>query len=168
MTPKIRYVETSDELKVRYAEYQEFFDNKCFELLDIDPAKAQERLKELRAGIEQGHYKSLSVKWGFCWAVYDSGGYTMHEVLTHEDFIAGAYLVFGLEIGVTSTILNDEHSLKNYIHHVHHKPEIEGTLREFDVRFGSKVPEDYYGNYDYSKYPGGYSPSDAFYGEDDD
>lgn len=167
MSPKIRYVETSDEYRVRYIEYQEFFDNKCFELLDASPIKAQERIKELRAGVELGHYKNLAVKWGFCWAVYDSGGYTNHKILTHEDFVTDAYLVFSLEVGVTSNILVEGHSLKNYIHHVHHKPEIQGTLREFDVRFGPKVPQDYYGNYDYSKYPGGYSPSVAFYGEGD-
>lgn len=167
----IRYVETSDEFKVRYAEYLLSEGSKCFELLDSDTLASKARLAELRQQLKDGTCRSLSVKWGFCWAEYiNTSGYSTHTPLKFEDFLPGASKCFMPELehgknSLTGSIMREDHRLRKHIHYVHHNPEIQGTLREIDIRFGSKVPQDYYGNYDYGKYPGGYSPSAATSGD---
>lgn len=64
MTNKIRYVETPDEYKVRYAEYELFEGTKCFELLTNDTQKAKHKISELTQHLKDGTYSNFSVKWG--------------------------------------------------------------------------------------------------------
>lgn len=170
MSPRIRYVETSDEYRVRYVEYELFEGTQCFELLDSDPQKAKQKIAELTQHLKNSTYLNLSVKWGFCWAEYiNNSGYMTHEPLKFDDFLADTCKTFmpTLDTGLNGGMMREDHRLRKHIYHDHHVPELKGTLREIDIRFGPKVPQDYYGNYDYSKYPGGYSPSVALNGEGD-
>lgn len=170
MSPKIRYVETSDEYRVRYVEYELFEGTQCFELLDSDPQQAKQKIAELRKHLKEGTYLNLSVKWGFCWAEYiNNSGYMTHEPLRLDDFLPDTCRVFmpTLDRNLNGGMMREDHRLRKHIHHIHHVPEMQGTLKEIDIRFGPKAPKDYYGNYDYSEYPGGYSPTVAFYGEGD-
>ncbi|MFJ4352743.1 hypothetical protein ACIPZ5_17790 [Pseudomonas sp. NPDC089428] len=167
MTIKILYTETSENYKIRYAEYELFEGTISYEFLDSDSIKAKARIAELSGYLKEGCYTSLVVRFGFCWAEYNLHGYTTHTPLKREDFLPDQSPVFmpSIDQGYTAVILNTEHRLRKYIHHVHHKPEVQGTLREFELKFGPRVPKDYYGNYDYSRYPGGYSPSAAITGD---
>lgn len=171
MTPIIRYVETSVEFRVRYAEYELVDGTKCFELLDNDNRKSKDRQAQLRQHLKDSDYQRLSIKWGFCWAEYiNTSGYTTHTPLKPDDFLPGTSRCFNPErekgeFSLTGSIMREDHRLRKHIHYVHHKPELQGTLKEIDIRFGPNVPQDYYGNYDYSKYPGGYSPSASTSGD---
>lgn len=173
MSPRIRYVETDDEYRVRYAEYELFEGTKCFELLDSDTQRAKQKIAELTHHLKDGTYVNFTVKWGFCWAEYvNNSGYMTHEPLKFDDFLPDTAKCFMPELQVGGNVLNgsimrEDHRLRKHIYHVHHKPELQGTLKEIDIKFGPQVPQDYYGNYDYSKYPGGYSPSVAYSGEGD-
>ncbi|MCX2708347.1 MULTISPECIES: hypothetical protein [unclassified Pseudomonas] len=167
MTTKILYTETSDDYKIRYAEFQMFEGTVCYQILNSDPQIAKAEIAELIESVKQHSCSNLVIKFGFCWAEYDLHGYTTHTPLKREDFLPKEPLQFFPSMGLpyTAEILVEDHRLWKYIHHVHHKPEVQGTLREFDLKFGRRVPKDYYGNYDYSRYPGGYSPSAAVTGD---
>lgn len=160
MNPRIRYAETPDEYKVRYVECELFEGTKCFEMLDNDPSIAKARVAELRQHTSNGTYTSLIVKWGFCWAEYwDGGGWKVHTPLMQSDFVSDTPEMFmpSLQDDYTAAIMVPTHGL-----HTKHKRD---GVESFSVRFGPRVPKDYYGDYDYSTYPGGYSPHAAVTGD---
>jgi hypothetical protein len=158
--PGIRYREISDDYKVRYAEYFESDGILTQEILDAhrDPGRRENLVSRHRTD----QIKSLVIRRGFCWAEDYSGGYTTHIVLQPGNVDQTPFLIRG---GVYSKGLYSE--FDNVLDRIAFAHEVSGSKAEssLNVVFGSRVPVDYYGSYDYSRYPGGYSPSVAFNGE---
>lgn len=152
-------MDVSEDNKVRYAEYLETDGVLVQEILAPHDADKREGLvSRLRAG----QITALVIKLGFCWAEYDSGGFTTHKILKPSNLLDSPFLVRG---GDYLKGLYPE--FDEILARISHDLGVTGSKREasLSVFFDSRVPVDYYGNYDYSKFPGGYSPSVAFYGE---
>ncbi|WP_150796606.1 hypothetical protein [Pseudomonas fluorescens] len=156
----IRYRDVSDDYKVRYAEYVELDGVLVQEILDVpyDPAKRESLVSRHRTG----QISALVIKRGFCWAEDYSGGFTTHIILQPSNLLESPFLIRG---GDYSRGLCSE--FDKVLARIAYAFDVTGSKREasLNVFFGSRVPVDYYGTYDYSKYPRGYSPSVAFYGE---
>lgn len=153
----VRYRDVSDNYKVRYAEYVELDGILMQEVFDHPDAR-----ESLVSRHRMGQINSLVVKLGFCWAEDYSGGFTTHIVLEPISIGETPFLIRG---GTYSKGLCAE--FDKVLARIAFALEVTGSKREasLNIFFGSRVPVDYYGSYDYSKYPGGYSPSVAFYGE---
>lgn len=156
---RIRYRDVFDDYKVRYAEYVEG-GVLAQEILDAphDLVKRENLVSRHRSG----QISALVIKRGFCWAEDYSGGFTTHIILQPSNLLESPFLIRGGDYlkGLYSEF--DE-----VLARIAYALEVTGSKREasLNVFFGPRVPVDYYGDYDYSQYPGGYSPSVAFYGE---
>jgi hypothetical protein len=169
MSPKILYKYTPDRNKVRYAEYETRSGNTKCEIL----LPTMERLQELRALLAQGEIVNLVTKYGVCWAEYNSmDGNSIHTLLKYRDFDEST--PFSIEQldgwdGKPEITSKGEPLLTMYggneMQQLRFRVE-RGYISDFDIKFGPKLPKDYFGNYDYSFYPGGYGPHEAFYGDD--
>ncbi|MBM7424671.1 hypothetical protein [Spongiibacter marinus] len=161
MPPRILYEETFDEDKVRYAEYTTTEKEVICEIL-LPNSTRKEQLIEL---LKQRKISSLIVKWGVCWAEYISiDGYNTHDLLSYDDFDESfSYEIEEVEnmMGKLVPTMYGGNRLQRLKFDIKR-----GFITDFEIKFGPKLPKDYYGNYDYSMYPGGYGPSQAFYGDD--
>lgn len=161
MPPRILYKQTDDEDKIRYAQYKNSEGQAICEILPPDQTRKLELIELLR----QSKISDLTVKWGVCWAEYIGlDGYNTHKLLTYTDFDESTpYKIVNEETDFGEPYLEmiGGNRIQRLRFHIQ-----KGWIKKFEIKFGPQLPADYFGNYDYSMYPGGYGPHEAFFGED--
>tara|TARA_R110001599_G_scaffold114845_1_gene280992 strand:- start:14515 stop:14997 length:483 start_codon:yes stop_codon:yes gene_type:complete len=160
MPQKKRYRTPFEHERIEYSVIVTRFSDTQFEPL----IPGQNREKVLLDQLKNGAIKSYSIVSGVCWAEYqDIDGYTIHKVLTYEDLTDYREpFILQTRTQDDGTCRQDWHcnSLLNRLRLKRDQKRIPGLA----VRFGPRVPKDYYGNYDYDPL-GGYGPDVAFYGD---
>lgn len=151
MKPKIRYVPTRDEDRVWLAEFVDNDGVAYFEVLILQSIMNNPAVERLKAAQQAGLIADLVLKRCVCWEHYlCADGYDTHEQLTTDDFLSDVF------IGMIGTAPYRRDAK-------YERPDQHNARRKvrFTIHFGPELPEDYYGDYDYSMYPGGYGPSSA-------
>jgi len=159
MPQKKRYYTPFEYQRIEYAVIVTRFGETQFEPLIPE----RNREQALQDQLKSGAIKSYSIESGFCWAGYKAiDGYTVHTVLSYKDLTDSRAPVMLETRAQDGTRRQFWHAFTrlSQLRLRRDQERISGLV----VKFGPRVPKDYYGNYDYDPL-GGYSPDVAFYGE---
>lgn len=166
---RVRYEYTSPHFEIRYAEYLDTSSTHFLEILEQDSQTARERITALKDSVAAGERFDLSIKRGFCWVRYDCDDqYRYFDAIKHEDFCPHLPRIFIFGKSYNADIFNENHPLR-----LREQRRIAKLITESNpgdefaclIEVGPQRPKSYYGDFDYSMYPGGYGPSQAL-GED--
>ncbi|WP_264381597.1 hypothetical protein [Pseudomonas sp. MM227] len=154
--PKIKYQDESAKYKVRYAKYKSSGDL-IHEIISIYPDSS--RMRALIAMMRAGDIFPLEIKTGYCWAVDENCNYVKHLTLDPQTISGGCFVVkSGRYHRGMSSGLDEE------LERLCLRGKMQASKEDpvMSLSFGPRVPADYYGDHDYSMYPGGYTPHKAY------
>ncbi|MEK7259980.1 MAG: hypothetical protein AAB211_09340 [Pseudomonadota bacterium] len=128
-----------------------------FEMMPPNTALSKRRLEKLRSMLKQGLIRKLKVSWGICYAEYYNSveGWTHHELLNYADFDEqfiddDDYFWFVDRLGKRSA-KQDYGTLKR-LREKAAQPKLKSGnswVEDIKIKFGKRLPEDYYGDHIY-------------------
>lgn len=160
----MRYKSTSDSDRAYYANYFDKDMRFFYELLSPHEQERSERIEAINQLCYQYEIHDRQISRGLCWAEYGESGYRVHELLTdYQRYTTTGNLVEHVNYD-GDIILFPESALSSSRFNSLRKRRTTEKGPGFTIVFGDRLPEDYFGDYDYSMYPGGYGPDQAYYG----
>jgi len=156
----IRYKETCESDFAYVVEYNTLEPGMIYELLHPESSERDARIDAIYALCEEGQAGIFSIRRTLCWAEYNQGGYRVHDLLTDYQRMKVIGEMIAHRTFYGDTILIPDSGRFKFLRENYTK---DGKPC-FTIEFGERLPEDYFGDFDYSMYPGGYGPNQAYFG----
>lgn len=128
-----------------------------FEMMPPNTDLSKLRLKKLKSKLEQGLIRKLKISWGICYAEYYNSveGWTHHELLNYADFDDqvvddDGYFWFIDRLG-RRRAKQDWATLRK-LREKAVQPKLKSGsswVESIEIKFGKRLPEDYYGDHIY-------------------